>query len=47
LAEGISQLVSRKLEILKFHNNLLEVFMVNPKKFLGMAMPNQCCQTVA
>jgi len=29
----------------EFHN-LLEGFRVNLKTFLGLAMPNQCCQTV-
>ena len=33
-------------EILKFHNNLMQRFRVDPKTFLGLAMPNQYSQTV-
>ena len=41
LSEGISQSVSMKF--LKFHNNLMQWYL---KTFLGLAMPNQCSQTV-
>ena len=45
LSEGISQSVENSVtkKFFKFHINLVEWFMVDLKKFLGLAMPNQSC----
>ena len=38
--------VDRNKKKIKFHNNLLEGRRVNFKTFLGLAAPNQYCQTI-
>ena len=55
LFEGISQSDSQSCsqkknllnkKILKFHSNLMQMFRVDMKTFLGSAIPNQCCYVV-
>jgi len=46
LSESISKSVSKKSKFLKFHNYLMERFRIDLKTFLGLAMPNQCSQTL-
>ena len=48
VGQSVSQqknLLNRKF-LIKFHNNLMQQFRVDLKTFLGLAMPNQCSQTV-
>jgi len=51
VSQSDSQAVSQQKNLfnkkfLKFHSNLMQRFRVDLKTFLGLAMPNQCCQKV-
>ena len=52
LSEGIRQSDSQSVKnllnkkSLKFLNNSIQKFRVDLKTFLGLALPNQCCQKV-
>jgi len=50
ISKYVSKSVSRKnalnMEVLKFHNYLMEGFRIDLKTFLGLAKPNQHFQSV-